>query len=160
MAERVRIAALLMLGTTLVSCSDARSNSGPGGPAVVTTADGCDGDALAVAKTFVGAVEAGNSGVYEKCQPPGTLLAAERLGPIAAGGWLLDSAVVADDVNPPPAANAVVIRVPAPDQPADTIVVGDSIVRRPPHVTGLYITATLEGDGKYSVTSVVLYGSS
>ena len=149
-----------MLGTASVCCSGTSSNIEPSGPTIVAMADSCFGDALSVVKTFVSAVESGNSAVYEQCQPPGTLVSAEVLGPIASGDWLLDSAVVSDEVNPPPAANAVVIRVPAPDQPGDTMVVGDSILQRPPHVTGLYITATLEGDGKYYVTKVVFYGSS
>ena len=158
--RRRRITALLLMGTASVGCSSTTSTTESSASTAVTTANSCDGDALTVVKTFVSAVEADNAVVYEQCQPPGTRLSADVLGPIASGGWLLGSAAVSDEVNPPPAGNAVVIRVPAPDQPGDTIVVGDSMVRMPPHVTGLYVTATLESDGKYYVTNVVFYGSS
>jgi hypothetical protein len=152
-------AAALILAAASVGCSNADLNTEPTSTTRDAASSNCDGDALAVVKTFVAAVHAGDTVVYEECELSGTLLSADVLQPIATGTWLIDSAAVAEEV-PPPTANAVVIRVPAPDQPGDTIVVGASIVRRPPRVSALLVTATPESNGKYYVTNVVFSGSS
>ena len=117
----------------------------------VANAEGCKGSAISVVKSFVAAVESGDSTLYRSCEQPQAPLSADVLQTLASGGWLLNNATPTDQVDPPPAKDEIVIRISAPDQPREGF---------PPHQSGVLITATSTGSGSYYVTKIVFYASS
>jgi hypothetical protein len=121
---------------------------------------GCGSDPIAVVKTFVAATQAGDQSTYLRCEDPGLKLSADMLQGLASGIYLLDAAAPTDQVNPPPAPNEVVVRVPAPDQPGDTISDGTLVVHRPPHASGVIVRTAQDSDGSYYIADVVFYASS
>jgi hypothetical protein len=62
-------------------------------------------------------------------------------------------------VIPPPARNEVVVRIPAPGRPGETIADGTSVVGRPPHQSGVNVRKSRESDGSYYVVDVMFYVS-
>ena len=114
---------------------------------------------MAVVKTFVTAIQAGDQSTYLQCVHPGFKLSAGVLQGLASGLYLLDAAASTDQVTPPPASNEVVVRVPAPNQPGDTIADGTLVVHRPGHASGVIVRTALDSDGSYYIVDVVFCAS-
>ena len=143
-----------------VGCAGTADRANPiPAPSSTAKPSGCGTDAIAVAKTFVAAIQAGDQSTFQRCEQPGQKLSADMVKGLESGVYLLNAATVSDQVIPPPAKDKVVVRIPAPDQPGEIIVDGTSVLRRPPHQSGVNVRTARESDGSYYVVDVMFYAS-
>jgi hypothetical protein len=128
-------------------------------PVTTVRQGGCGSNAVAAVKEFIATVQRNDVAGYRRCEHDESQVSADFLEVLATGHWLVDTAAITTDVLPPPAPGEAVVRVPAPDQPGDTVVDGTSIVRRPPHASGVLVTAASDEAGAYYITKVEIYAS-
>ena len=117
-------------------------------------AGSCARDAVTAARTFLAAVQAGDAATYRRCDHEPVPPTPELMRELASSPWLLDSAARTDQVTPPTGPGQVAVRIPLPDTPEP-----GRPLTRPPHQSGVTITMTLDADGTYYVTAVLLYTS-
>ena len=89
------------LAALCVGCAGTADPADPTASSRSARPAACGFDAVAVAKTFVAAIQAGDQPTIERCENPALKLSADMVQGLESGVYLLDAATVTDRVIPP-----------------------------------------------------------
>lgn len=142
--------------TTVSQMASAHTAASDDNTSPVTVHDPCGGDAAAVARNFVLAVERGDSIAWKQCLSTGS----PPVGDIPSAVAGVDPATMEISTNTEPNSGPdfVIFQLAAPTDYGTTAVVGSVVYHDPPHTTGINMTVRHEG-GEWRVRAIVGYFS-